>query len=136
MPAHHRGRVEGTRRLQPLAVGAHRLSDGQAPLSGAAYRFRASGGEMISLKLEHYEVRLRQSPRLRYGLLRSVFRLAGAVTLLAKVSSIRTTAMTALGTARLGVPSSCRRRAEPDNSGARGTLLFDLFTRARSRLSA
>jgi hypothetical protein len=38
---------------------------------------------MISLELEHYKVRLRQSPRLRYRLLRSVFRLAGAVTLLA-----------------------------------------------------
>jgi hypothetical protein len=44
------------------------------------------GGEMVSLELQHYKVRLRQSQRVRYRLLRTVLRTAWGLASLASTA--------------------------------------------------
>src|SRR6266511_4269059 len=81
MPAHALGPHGGNETLQPSRVGAHR------PPDFGRHLFRAFGGEMISIDLQHCRVRLRHSRRIRYRLLRAVLRTAEAVAWLARPRS-------------------------------------------------
>src|SRR5712691_2191291 len=71
------------RQLAALApLGVLSVADSRLP----SISFEPPGGEMVSLELQHYKVRLRQSQRVRYRLLRTVLRTAWELASLASTA--------------------------------------------------